>query len=442
MKRAEIYYFSLTDEMTRGEKLAWFESTKFEDIPFDRITPDEKHNWINLTDNDFDQLLPLIDKQVKAGKSEKAIFKIFSLGLQTKKDSWMYDQSKEQLTKKVTYLINAYESRRLGNTNIEISDIKWDRELDKNCMRNIKKVFSLEKITTAMFRPFSKYYLYFDKHLNSVTYRVPDAFPYVTKPNFFNSVIAVTNHTQVPFLVQASKYIPSLDIGGRGSQFLPLSVYTSEGDREDNITDWGQQQIQTHYNDRTITKPDIFHYTYAILHHPAYRQKYEINLKRDFPRLPLYENFHQWKTWGEQLLNWHINYETIEPYGLQRHDIDHGKKTKTAPKNQPKAKLKADPDHGQIILDTETTLTGIPPIAWTYKLGNRSAIEWVLDQHKEKTPKDPTIRQLFNTYRFIDYKDHVIDLLDRVCTVSVRTMELIAQMPDTSQHQPQKNPKA
>jgi predicted helicase len=123
-------------------------------------------------------------------------------------------------------------------------------------------------------------------------------------------------------------------------------------------------------------------------------------------------------------------------------NIDHGEKPKPTQKNQPKAKLKADPDHGQIILDTETTLTGIPPIAWDYKLGNRSAIEWVLDQHKEKTPKDPTIRELFNTYRFIDYKDHVIDLLDRVCTVSVRTMQLIAQMPDTSQHQPQKNTKA
>ncbi|NJN63170.1 MAG: DNA methyltransferase, partial [Coleofasciculaceae cyanobacterium RL_1_1] len=182
----------------------------------------------------------------------------------------------------------------------------------------------------------------------------------------------------------------------------------------------------------TITKPDIFHYTYAILHHPAYRQKYEINLKRDFPRLPLYANFHQWKTWGEQLLDWHIHYETIPPHGLQRHEIDHGKK----PKPAYKAKLKADKTNGQIILDTETILTGIPPIAWTYKLGNRSAIEWVLDQHKEKTPKDPTIRQLFNTYRFIDYKDHVIDLLDRVCTVSIKTMETIAQMPDDAQHQP------
>ena len=76
----------------------------------------------------------------------------------------------------------------------------------------------------------------------------------------------------------------------------------------------------------------------------------------------------------------------------------------------PKALLRADVDAGSIALDSETTLRGIPPEAWTYKLGNRSAIEWVLDQYKEKKPKDPTIREKFDSYRFCDYKDKVIDL--------------------------------
>jgi predicted helicase len=94
-----------------------------------------------------------------------------------------------------------------------------------------------------------------------------------------------------------------------------------------------------------------------------------------------------------------------------------------------------DKTAGKIILDTETTLEGVPAVAWDYKLGNRSALEWILDQYKEKTPKDPTIAKLFNTYKFADYKEQVIDLLDRVCTVSVRTMEIIQQMPDTVNHQ-------
>ena len=94
----------------------------------------------------------------------------------------------------------------------------------------------------------------------------------------------------------------------------------------------------------------------------------------------------------------------------------------------PKALLKADKDAGLIRLDSETTLAGVPAEAWDYRLGNRSALEWVLDQYKEKTPKDPTIREKFNTYRFADYKDRVIDLLARVTTVSVETMKIVAAM--------------
>jgi predicted helicase len=92
---------------------------------------------------------------------------------------------------------------------------------------------------------------------------------------------------------------------------------------------------------------------------------------------------------------------------------------------QPKALLRADVDAGTIALDSETTLSGIPAEAWTYKLGNRSAIDWVLDQYKEKKPKDPTIRAKFDTYRFADYKEKVIDLLMRVTTVSVETVKIV-----------------
>jgi predicted helicase len=91
-------------------------------------------------------------------------------------------------------------------------------------------------------------------------------------------------------------------------------------------------------------------------------------------------------------------------------------------------KLKADKEKGEIILDENTTLTGIPKEAWEYKLGNRSALEWVLDQYKEKKPSDPTIAEKFNTYKFADYKTQVIDLLKRVCTVSVETVKIVNQM--------------
>jgi predicted helicase len=97
---------------------------------------------------------------------------------------------------------------------------------------------------------------------------------------------------------------------------------------------------------------------------------------------------------------------------------------------QPKVKVKliANKEKGIIEIDELTFLTGVPKEAWDYKLGNRSALEWVLDQYKEKKPKDPTIAEKFNTYRFADHKVEVIDLLKRVCTVSVETVRIIKEM--------------
>ena len=190
--------------------------------------------------------------------------------------------------------------------------------------------------------------------------------------------------------------------------------------KNNSIPYFGLTQFHTHYQDKKIKKQDIFHYVYGVLHHPTYRKKYELNLKREFPGIQFYKDFHQWANWGRQLMGWHINYETVEPYDLKQIDLKEIK--------QPKPKLKADKQTGSIILDEQITLKDIPAIAWDYKLGNRSALEWVLDQYKEKKPRDPTIAEKFHTYKFADYKEQVIDLLKRVCTVSVETMNIIKQM--------------
>ena len=93
-----------------------------------------------------------------------------------------------------------------------------------------------------------------------------------------------------------------------------------------------------------------------------------------------------------------------------------------------KAILKADKARSTIVLDNKTMLTDVPVEAWDYRLGSRSALEWVLDQYKERTPRDPTIRERFNTYRFADHKEKVIDLLQRVCTISVETVRIVSQL--------------
>ena len=94
----------------------------------------------------------------------------------------------------------------------------------------------------------------------------------------------------------------------------------------------------------------------------------------------------------------------------------------------PKPILRADKSKGIIRLDDRTTLSGIPSDAWRYRLGSRSALEWILDQYKEKRPRDATIRDRFNAYRFAPHKEAVIDLLGRVCAVSAGTMEVVDGM--------------
>jgi predicted helicase len=193
-------------------------------------------------------------------------------------------------------------------------------------------------------------------------------------------------------------------------------------------------QFRAHYErgkapKRPITKDDIFHYVYGVLHDPIYREKYALNLKREFPRIPFYTDFWKWAEWGKKLTALHVGYEKLAPWPLDRVEVPDEKSRKAG--LAPKTTLKAHKDTGKIQLDSETQLTGVPPQAWGYKLGNRSALEWVLDQYKEKTPKDPTIREKFNTYRFADYKEKVIDLLQRVTRVSVETMQIVDAMRST-----------
>jgi predicted helicase len=215
---------------------------------------------------------------------------------------------------------------------------------------------------------------------------------------------------------------------GAGTICLPLCRYAPDGSRVDNITDWALDQFRAHYADeaRPVTKDAIFHYIYAVLHDPLYREKYALNLKREFPRVPFYGDFWRWADWGERLMALHIGYESVAPWPLQRTDTKDEKSARAGV--APKAMLKADQEHGIIVLDSETQLSGVPPQVWNYRLGNRSGLEWILDQHKEKTPKDPTIREKFNSYRFADYKEKVIDLLARVARVSIETVEIVEAM--------------
>ncbi|NEP74399.1 MAG: hypothetical protein F6K25_23215 [Okeania sp. SIO2G4] len=427
----KVFYNSISDYVKADEKKDYLSFNNLRDLEFKHITPDKNNNWINLTDNDFYSLLPLANKNTKLAKSqtdETAIFKIFSIGIVTSRDEWLYNFDRQQLAKKIQFFCDFYEQEKVrwykSNKKKAINDfvdrkIKWTSELEDHLLRNSTLEFNPDFIVTSTWRPFTKKYLYLAKFIVHRLYQQEQIFP-IGKDNI---AICLTIHKQVPFVVIATNCICDNGIGSRLSQILTLYRYDENGNRQDNITDWSLQKFQTHYNNKKIKKLDIFHYTYAVLHHPTYRQKYEQNLKREFPRLPFYENFQQWVKWGKKLIDLHINYETIKPYPLTRIDLP-----TTDNKPTPKPKLKADKTKEKIFIDTITTLEKIPKIAWEYRLGNRSALEWVLDQYKEKKPRDKTIAEKFNTYSFADYKETVIDLLQKVCTVSVETMKIIQKM--------------
>ncbi len=419
---------------TRDEKLEYLKAYPFESIPFERIMPDKNHNWLNIADNDFEELLPIFHKK---GNS---LFLLTSNGVSTNRDEWVYDFSRENLKNKMVFFVNEYnrELERWNEYKIlhhyqdikkeanpvvdkflqERNLIKWSKMIKRDKFRKGKKAeLNVTDIRKSSYRPFISVYLYFGYIPIDLRGQQDDIFP-----NNINNIVIAVNVSTKSFNILCSQYIVDLHFNG-DSVCLPICRYDKDGNRTDNITDWGLNQFRTHYQNDSITKEDIFHYTYAVLHHPAYREKYALNLKREFPRLPFYEDFPQWVTWGKQLMDLHLNYETVKKYALKRID----KKLASNKANKPK--LKADKEAGNIQLDDITTLQGIPFDAWEYKLGNRSALEWILDQYKEKKPRDQTIAEKFNTYRFADYKESVIELLQRVCTVSVETMAIIGKMP-------------
>ncbi len=435
----KIHYVRRPEMDTADDKLSWLSAVKASDAKYDVVTPDAKGNWINQTENDWDELLPVADKKTKAAKvksQERAIFKLFSLGVVTARDDWVYDFSEVTLGAKAQELASSYEKDRIRLKSIksasEIADklggsIKWSRSVKKSLFNQKRITFVKVGIIQASYRPFVKKVMYRDLDFNEMSNQTRAIFGMGDKDNL---AIAFTDAgSQKEFMTLPVKELFDYHFVGAAAaaNSLPRHRHTPDGKSTDNITDWALNKFTAHYGKKAnITKDDIFAYVYAVLHDPVYRETYAINLKREFPRIPFYADFQQWRDWGQRLLDLHIGYEEVEPWKLTRTDTEDVKATKAG--LSPRVILRADKDAGTITLDSETTLSGIPPECWDYKLGNRSGLEWILDQYKEKTPRDPTIREKFNTYRFADYKEHVIDLLTRVTRVSVETMEITTQM--------------
>ena len=425
---AVIRYARRPENEDREEKLGALSAAGgLRGVEFQTIQPDRKHDWLDQTDNDWDSLLPLADTSISSAKTtaqHRAIFRLVSNGLKSQRDEWVYDIDRKTLETKARFMVDIYEATRRNPDNPERDAIKWDRELSRYREKGVGKKFAKASLAPAAYRPFTKRWLYFDSNFNGMTYKLPSMFG--KGPN--RTLTFSDPFAQKPWMALATDAVPDMHFVGAAAAATctPLYRYTKDGTRLDNVTDWALDQFTAHYGAAAaVSKDDIFAYIYAVLHDPVYRETYALNLKREFPRIPFYADFRRWRDWGQTLLDLHIGYENAEPFGLTRTDTPDPKR---AEGTTPAVKLKSDHDTGIIVLDADTQLSGVPAAAWTYRLGNRSALDWVLDQHKEKTPKDPTIREKFNTYRFADYKESVVDLLDRLTTVSVETVKITDAM--------------
>ena len=357
----------------------------------------------------------------------KSIFNLYSLGISTNRDEWLIEFDSHSLENKLRFLISHYESR-LGHSEVD-QIIKWSETLLRRNKSRVTEPFSDSRMTETLYRPFVKFATY-------------ESDLYIDRPGLASSLFPVgKNNLAICFMVGdrqdfsaiATNVVPNLNMFSADAvQYAPLFKYQVEQNSTDNITNWALDKFKKHYQPgrtkpkRKIDKEAIFNYTYGVLHDPIYRNMYAQNLKREFPRIPFYSDFWQWADWGKELMDLHIGFESISPTELKRIDTTDEKTRKVG--LAPKSMLKADKLAGHIKIDSETTLTGIPSEVWEYKLGNRSALEWILDQYKESKPKDPTIREKFDTYRFADYKEKVIELLMRVTTVSVRTVTIVQAM--------------
>jgi predicted helicase len=347
----KIQYVTLDDFWKKEEKLQWFTENPLQKISFENIKPDKNNNWINLADNDFDNLLPLISK-------DKSLFSFSSLGTSTNRDEWVYDFNKETLQSKAIFFIDNYNKFIKKNITNDTT-IKWSNTLKSHFKSKKGIQYDKSKIIVASYRPFTKQYYYSEKlmsdRLTANHYEI-----FGSKLNKENKLIGVLDGNRLDFTLTSNSHLPNLATFSLDpARWIPLYRYDENGNQIDNITDWGLNQFVKQYGKKGVTKETIFSYVYAVLHNQTYRKKYELNLKREFPRIPFYKDFKKWSDWGKVLMDLHINYETVKPFAL--------KETNAKEIKKPKCKLKADKDNGTIILDEATTLTGIPKVAWVKK---------------------------------------------------------------------------
>jgi predicted helicase len=428
-QRSRILVYSVDDylkSMQKKELLVRLGS--FSRTPTAEIIPDARYTWLTAGQQEnFGSLISLGNKESKGNESTESVFRLFSLGIATNRDEWVYSYKPETirtqfdrnlaafLQEKTRYSSFSNEERRKYKPKVREKEIKWTDRLVNAVISNTEIKFDENKVRSSLYRPFDARLMYFDSLLNQRRYQQHHIFPVPASTNCYISLNSSPGNSG--FYCLAANRIPDLHFTG-DSQCFPFYTYDEDGtNQQENITDWALAEFQKHYVDKKISKWEIFHYTYGLLHHPEYRTKYAANLKRELPRIPMAPEFRRIAEIGAALMELHINYEKQKEYPLER--------TETGKLDWRVEKMTLSKDKSQLKYNEFLTLTEIPAEVYEYRLGNRSALEWVVDQYRVSMDKRSGI---VNDPNREDDPEYIVRLVGQVVTVSVETVRLVREL--------------
>ncbi len=377
-------------------------------------------------------------KEIKASRNlyTPVVFKTYSIGAATGRDRIVYNFSRSELEKTVKTFIENYNSEiyhwvsagKPKNVDdfVNYDKVKWSRNLKRDLQHEIYAKFDEIHLRKSLYRPFTVSWLYFADIVVDEQGTTGSYFP-TGEAEAENCVIVVSDHGyRSPFSVLATNMLPDQHVLASTDAFqcFPFYVYSMDGsNRRENITDWSLKQFQAKYGE-DVTKWDIFYYVYGLLHHPQYRALYKENLKRDLPYIPLLlnqEGFEACVSVGKQLMDLHMNYEKAEEYPLRLVSDKHVPYVQRLRVE----KMKLSADKASLVYSKGLTLEDIPQECSEYRLGNRSALEWVIDQYQVSTDKRSGIESDPNR---LDDPQYIIRLIKQVVTVSVKTVELVKEL--------------
>lgn len=467
----ELHYHDIGDYLSREEKLEIIEGFgSIAAIDWQRLYPNDSGDWINQRDPAFDKFMPVGDKDAIDNKS---IFGAYSLGVSTGRDSWVYNMSRAALGGNVRRMIDTFNAERAryakacaGKQKDQWPDVEavidtdpkhisWTVNLKEDVKRGKEYEFEDSAIVIGMYRPYSKQWLYFNRRFNERVLQQPKLFP---SPRHKNVVISVTGiGASKTFSALVTDCVPNLHLHDTGQSF-PLYWYekpdesarpqgemfaaagTPDADgyiRRDAITDWALDQFRTHYRDQSIGKDDIFCYVYGVLHSPEYKQRFASDLKKMLPRIPFAKDFRAFCDAGRKLGDWHLNYETAEPFPLTEEskrlvmeDGDYRIVKMTFGKKDGK------PDKTVIAYNEHLTLRDIPLEAYDYVVNGKPAIEWIMERYQVTVDKASGIKNDPNDW-CTEHSNprYIVDLIKRIVRVSVESARIVKNLPPLNEQQ-------